>query len=119
MEGIDGTDYIVYVPARWNIPRDGGSFVGTHNVWNIEACVTWGDGDDSMQGTFGECWMSKEWKKSSSASFWLIDWKNEWAFFTQVKNDYLPMSGKEYVSWTILGHLLRVIKLSKMLLQGQ
>ena len=118
MEGIDGRDYIVYVPPRWSIPRDGGSYMNTQYVWNVEACVVWeqGDNDDTMYGTFGECWESKEWRKSRLASFWLDDGNGRWAFFTNVKNDNLPMSMKEYVVWAMLGHLLR---LSKMLGRAQ
>ena len=118
MEGIEGPDYIVYVPPRWNIPRDGGSYMWIGYVWNVLACVRWGEGGDDdggMQGSFGECWTSKEWRKSPCASFWLIDGNGEWSFFTKVKNDDVPISGKEYNFWVILGHLLRVSKYLKML----
>ena len=117
MERIGGRDYIVYIPPRWSIPGDGGSYMNIQYVWNVEACVVWGEGgddDNEMAGSFGECWESKEWKKSPSASFWLIDGKGEWAFFTNVKNDNLPMSMKEYVVWAMLGHLLRISKVAEL-----
>ena len=87
-------------------------------VWNVEACVVWDQGDtcNTTYGTFGECWESKEWRKGRLASFWLIGGNGDWAFFTNVKNDDLPMSMKEYVVWAMLGHLLRV---SKMLGRAQ
>ena len=120
MEGIDGRDYIVYVPPRWSIPRDGGSYMNIQYVWNVEACVRWGEGGDDdggMAGSFGECWESKEWKKSPCASFWLIGGNGEWAFFTSVRNGDLPMSTKEYVVWAMLGHLLRASKMLDCALQ--
>ena len=113
MEGIDGCDYIVYVPPRWSIPQDWGSYINIQYVWNVEACVVWERGDtcNTTYGTFGECWESKEWRKGSLASFWLVDGNDDWAFFTNVKNDDLPMSRKEYVVWCMLGHLVRVLRM--------
>ena len=119
MEEIEGSDYIVYVPPRWYIPYDVGSYMWICDVWDVLACVRWGEGGDDdggMAGSFGECWESKEWKKSPCASFWLIDGNGEWSFFTRVKNDNVPMKKGEYILWLMLGHLLRV---SKMLGRAQ
>ena len=111
MEGIDGRDYIVYVPPRWSIPRDGGSYMNIQYVWNVKACVVWDKGEvlHTTYGLFGECWESKDWRKSRLASFWLVNGRDEWTFFTNVKNDDLPMSMKEFAVWTMLGHLLRTL----------
>ena len=115
MEGIGGCDYIVYVPPRWSIPGDGGSYMNIQYVWNVKACVVYDQGDNdntnTIYGTFGECWTSKEWRKSRLASFWLAGGNGIWAFFTDVMNDDLPTSMKEYVVWVMLGHLLRASKM--------
>ena len=116
MEEIEGSDYIVYVPPRWYIPGDGGSYMRIRGVWDVLACVRWVDDDGGMQGSFGECWESKEWKKSPCASFWLIDGTGEWSFFTTVKNDDVPMREYECYLWVIIAHILRVGKYKKMLL---
>ena len=113
MEGIGESNYMVFVPPRWNTRDCESTFMWISRVWDIQSIVAWGDwmGNNwEMVGTFGELWKSKEWKKGSDASFWLDDCNGGWAFFTKMDDNNLPMGEGEFYLWLILGHALRVSK---------